>query len=523
MPGGGLCCPALFQRRSKKQLRQAQHHNGEAKHHTETHDPSSSGNTAALAHSDSASAKVLPIVGKSEPGPDQQRLAASVDEAQASNDPGFVTARDLSVAAPEASGAVLSAEDSFDSSTYHDAEASFTSGTADTAGSTSMNNTDDSHSHSRGPGGFLRSLRQLSFDAREREQYKVDPGGSLDRERRHTVTGDHNVQPHVAGSDDGAHGDRSHASFRDWLKAISLPKSKRQLQTIHSEQPVLPLRLVPGSTLAGASITGHAVEVTEPFDVRGPKYFKDKKKQPSEQPVYQLLAADALKSPSKLYHITQHFELAQPSPMVARNPAGLPPYLVVNVQLPDYSPPLWAGEDADGPSIQLVFFFALRAEFVAKPTDATLKLLQRFVQDHQEPHTRGLFGGGVDKFRERLKLLARIANPPEVEMSAAERKLVTSYNGKPVLTRPQHTFHQGDTYLEVDLDVHRFNYLARRGLETFKTRFEQMVLDIGFVLQGNAHDELPEQLLACVRLSKLGHGQVRSLEDVLHASHHAAE
>ena len=40
--------------------------------------------------------------------------------------------------------------------------------------------------------------------------------------------------------------------------------------------------------------------------------------------------------------------------------------------------------------------------------------------------------------------------------------LLRRYNDKPLLTRPQQKFFLTPTYLEVDLDIHNYAYLARK-------------------------------------------------------------
>lgn len=243
-----------------------------------------------------------------------------------------------------------------------------------------------------------------------------------------------------------------------------------------------------------AIITGCWTQISGTrFQVRqGPNYRKTKLKAPSDESLLDLVAIDIYRSPAKIDNIASIIDLGELKPK-----HSVLDLFVVNCQVPSYQPsnPLWGEKQGNGDGFNFVCYFAIPPEIREQmnengPSNQAVRLLKTFMQDNS-------------LLRDRFKAIGIVVNPQEQKLGRTERHLLETYNGQPILTRPQHRFYKGEGYFEVDVDAHEFNFVARKGLVGVSEHFRNMVVDFGYVIEGQEDQELPEQILGAVRLCKI--------------------
>jgi hypothetical protein len=233
------------------------------------------------------------------------------------------------------------------------------------------------------------------------------------------------------------------------------------------------------------------------FNVRcGPDYERSRKKLPSGPALYEVYGIDAYSSEQKLAHVGRVIQLPEPDPAVEA--LGLPSLLVINFMIPNYPPSgLLKKKVSDGPGWNLVIHCRLAdatlADISAGRTPPSVELFRRFVDP--------VNGSALRK--NCLKCIFGAVDPNEPGFNMVTRKLVTSYNFKPFLSKTASSFYRAKSYFEIDIDIHTWGQTALSGFNSIKSRMSRMNIRGGIVIEADGDEQMPEQMLFANYLSHM--------------------
>lgn len=249
---------------------------------------------------------------------------------------------------------------------------------------------------------------------------------------------------------------------------------------------VEPLRKFPD----GAKIGSHLNCWSEPdpgdFEVRGPHYLTDKKKTSSGEYLFPCRGVDLLLTDTCPENVGQN-------PFIFGGRVREVPTFLVNFRLP------WG---------VLIMYFEIPQRFIpfikagyetgdstpnnkALPDISTMSPSERTV-------CRFLMNDQKHK-NSTLKIIPFVVDGPWVVKSVVGGKPAIIGNKLPVQYHYGPASGDRELYLEADLDIAASS--AARGILSVTRSYTQILtLNLGFVVQGNTPDELPEQMLVGLRL-----------------------
>ncbi|CAH0482813.1 unnamed protein product [Peronospora belbahrii] len=216
--------------------------------------------------------------------------------------------------------------------------------------------------------------------------------------------------------------------------------------------------------------------------VRGPDYLIDRRKIPSQSPYFRLVGVDLFESSESVEHIASRPDNPVQRELRRHKELGteMPFTFVVNFVVPG------------NPRINLVLYYQVPHPSVLTDGSPSSELMADFLE-------------GSDEFRnERFKLI-----PCIVEGSFIVRQAVGSTPALIGKKLRQPTF-RGKQYFELDVDIGS-SAVANRVVGLVSGYTKKLVIDMGFVLEGQSPDELPERLFGSVRLVHTDLGVAKKL------------
>jgi len=227
----------------------------------------------------------------------------------------------------------------------------------------------------------------------------------------------------------------------------------------------------------------------EIFKVRGKNYLKDKKKEASDPFLFQARGCDLLLFPEE--GAEDPVSLMDRSDSLLNGTLRSKPTLVLNFRFP------WGLMLLHFEIPESIVPFLHKVPKEQHHSTHTHKDVETPSLDKLSPGERTLatwIMGDTKYKNQRLKLVPYVIQGPWVV-----RNLVT---GKPTIigTKLPVSYQVSNNLLVVELDIGNGSATAKRIVSICRRYMNALTCDIGFVIQANTHQELPEQMLGAIRI-----------------------
>jgi len=234
------------------------------------------------------------------------------------------------------------------------------------------------------------------------------------------------------------------------------------------------------------------------FDVRNVGYKQSREKIASQFALYECIGMDIVRDHRRLDCIMDRFpegDLPSNWPGARWEQAWkVPRVLIFNCQVPYTAGKIFGSYPEEDGGFSILNYFVLSREASDRlaadvPTPA-LQLWKRFVEE-----------GESTKEGISLKVVGRVEDLDKHEVPESFKR----FNNKPVLLTRSATVYKKrlPEVLEIDFDVRNWNYPTRAAMVSYHHRAREAEVEIGYLLEGKADDELPEQILGCFTVNNM--------------------
>ena len=234
------------------------------------------------------------------------------------------------------------------------------------------------------------------------------------------------------------------------------------------------------------------IDATRTFNVRGHTYLDDGVKVKSDFTIFDPVGAEIfcgddinISFPGEQFYF----------PHVSSEPTtnGVPNRLLISLVFPNFpvENALWGKKQEEGPCHIILYCFELskraRAQLLGKePLTKAVRLAKEYLAEPDSLHAQ-------------TKIIFQLFNVEAVDVGFLGNTLLSQYNGKPFLSNKSHRTKWSEGCVQITVNVNTFAHMARSYYADMHPFSKNWIMDCAFVVEGRESNQLPEQILACIR------------------------